>query len=137
MLLGCLGDTVRAYFDKDLESKIEVLGGLGQVWGGLGWGWVVCCGVLCGLGWPWVVLGEVLGGFWRPARFRPCMTVEAQGWPRGVRGARGAKRPPKVGSRRDLILSSFFQRFFVDFLVIVSMVFGTILSTFLWECCYH
>ena len=96
-----------------------------------------CCGVLCGLVWSWVVLGEVLGGFGRPDRFPGCTTVEAQGWPRGVRGARGAKRPPKVGSRRDLILSSFFQRLFVDFLVMFSMVFGTILSAFLSDCRYH
>ena len=81
MLLGCLGDTVRAYFDKDLESKIEVLGGLGQVWGGLGWGWVVCCGVLCGLVWSWVVLGEVLGGFGRPDRLRVAPQWEPKGGP--------------------------------------------------------
>ena len=99
------------YFDKVLGSKIEVLGGLGLVWGGLGWGWVVCCGVLCGLGWSWVVLGEVLGGFLRPDRFRDCTTVEGQGLPRGVRGARAPKRPPEVGSRRDLILSSLFDVF--------------------------
>ena len=74
-------------------------------------------GVLWGVVWSWVVLGEVLGGFWWPDRFRGRTTVEAQGLPRGVRGARGAKRPPKVGSRRDLILASFFQYFSPVFLL--------------------
>ena len=87
LFLGCLWDPFRAYFERVLGSKIEVLGGLGPVWGGLGWSWVVCCRVLCGLGWSWVVLGEVLGGFLRPARFGGCTTVEGQGLPRGVRGA--------------------------------------------------
>ena len=64
-----------------LASKIEVLGGLGPLWGGLGWGWVVCCGVLCGLVWSWVVLGEVLGGFGRPARLEPARPWEPKGGP--------------------------------------------------------
>ena len=31
MLLGCLGDPSRAYFERVLGSKIEVLGGLWEV----------------------------------------------------------------------------------------------------------
>ena len=81
MLLGCLGDTVRAYFERGLEAKIEVLGGLGQVWGGLGWGWMGCCGVLWGVVWSWVVLGEVLGGFGRPDRLRFAPQWEPKGGP--------------------------------------------------------
>ena len=89
--------------------------GLGPPWGGLGWGWVVCCGVLCGLVWSWVALGEVLGGFWRPDRFATCTTVEGQVEPRGVRGARAPKRPAKVESRRDLIFWSFGGEFVLIF----------------------
>ena len=66
-------------------------------------------GVLWSVVWSWVVLGEVLGGFLRPDRFRDCTTVEGQGLPRGVRGARAPKRPPEVGSRKDIILSLFFR----------------------------
>ena len=70
------------------------------------------------------------------------LILEAQGRPREAqdppkRGPRGAQRGPKVGSNRDLILASFFQRFLVDFLVVFLMFFGVILLTFLWECCYH
>ena len=68
--LGCLGSSG---------------GGLGPLWGGLG---VELGGVLWGVVWSWVVLGEVLGGFGRPDRFPGCTTVEGQGLPRGVRGAR-------------------------------------------------
>ena len=64
-----------------LASKIEVLGGLGQVWGSLWWGWVVCCGVLCGLGWSWVILGEVSGGFGCPDRLQPARPWEPKGGP--------------------------------------------------------
>ena len=64
-----------------LASKIEVLGGLGQVWGGLGLGWVVCCGVLCGLVWSWAVLGEVLGGFGRPDRLELARPGKPKGSP--------------------------------------------------------
>ena len=94
LLLGCLWDPSWTYFGMVLASKIEVLRGLGQVWGDLGWGWVECCEVLCGLVWSWVVLGEVLGGFWRPDRSADRSTMEGQGLPRGVRGARGARGPP-------------------------------------------
>ena len=87
--------------------------------------------------WPWVVLGEVLDEFLEAGPFPTCTTVEAQGLPRRVRGARGAQRGPKVGSNKDLILASLFRRFLVDFLVVVLMFFGVILLIFLWECCYH
>ena len=68
--------------------------------------------------------------------------LEAQGRPREAqdppkRGPRGAQRGPKVGSKRDLILASFFQRFLVDFLVVFLMFFGTILLIFLRQYCYH
>ena len=46
-----------------------------------------------------MVLGEVLGGFLRPDRFPDCTTVEAQGLPRGVRGARGSKKGRRCGPR--------------------------------------
>ena len=77
-------------------------------------------GVLWSVVWSWVVLGglgEVLGGFLWPDRFPACTTVEGQVEPRGVRGARAPKRPPKVDSRRDLILSSFFDVFVKIFLL--------------------
>ena len=64
--------------------------GLGWSWAALGRSWVGLGGVLWGVVWSWVVLGEVLGGFWRPDRFPTGSTVEGQGLPRGVRGARGA-----------------------------------------------
>ena len=80
LVLGCLWDPSRAYFERVLGSKIEVLGGLGLVWGGLGWGWVVCCGVF---GWSWGGLGWV----WEARPFPPCTTVDGQVEPRGVRGA--------------------------------------------------
>ena len=54
--------------------------------------------------------------------------LEAQGRPREAqdppkRGPRGAQRGLKVGSKRDLILASFFQRFEVDFLIVFFDVF--------------
>ena len=54
LLLGCLWDPSRGYFEKVLGSKIEVLGGLGPVWGGLGRS---LGGALWGVVWSWVVLG--------------------------------------------------------------------------------
>ena len=39
-----------------------VLGGLGEVLGGVGWCVVGCCVVLCGLGWSWVRSWVGLGG---------------------------------------------------------------------------
>ena len=68
-------------------------------------------GVLWSVVWSWVVLGEVLGGFLRPDRFRDCTTVEGQGLPRGVRGARAPKRAPRVDPRIEPFFYNFFGVF--------------------------
>ena len=74
-------------------------------------------GVLWGVVWPWVVLGEVLGGFWRPARFRGRTTLEGQGLPRGVRGARGAQEASRSGFQDRPHFWTIFRMIFDQFLV--------------------
>ena len=86
-----------------------VLGRSGEVLGGVGWCVVDCCVALGGL-------GEVLGGFWRPDRFAGCTTVEAQGLPRGVRGAESPKRVPRGLSGRQKASPRELQKKHRDFL---------------------
>ena len=66
LLLGCLGDPSRAYFERVLDSKIErswaVLGQSGEVLGGVVWCVVGCCVALGGLGWSWVRSWVGFGG---------------------------------------------------------------------------